>query len=148
MVFLMKIIGAIILIAATTTYGINLSLDDKKKYQFCDDFSLMCDELLRDLKYMVTPAKSLLYNSINRNVRLAKYCDNNLPLNDDENGVISLFLNDFGKCDIDTQISKISSIKEYTIELKDKYYRKYLSSNKIYITFGFFSGSILTLIMI
>ena len=70
------------------------------------------------------------------------------PLSDEENAAISDFLYKLGKSDKENQLMIIEGFGEYVKQMKIKYDNIIAKNSKLYISFGFFGGTVLSLILI
>ncbi|MBR3737748.1 MAG: hypothetical protein IKN26_03320 [Eubacterium sp.] len=152
----MKYAGEMILIISTTGLGIYLSGKSKQKIIICRDLISLCDGLLLDLNYKITPAGELIESIVeSRKLESLKFIGKNClirqkkidsPLSDSDNKEVSSFLFMFGKSDVETQKKLVSNFREnINLSLK-KYTDKHSKDSKLYITFGLFSGLIVSII--
>lgn len=70
------------------------------------------------------------------------------PLTDEENREISAFLYSLGKSNAQSQILLIDGFREYVKFMITKYSDAYTKNSKLFITFGFFSGALISLAVI
>lgn len=144
------------IIISTTSVGIILSNNLKRKYIICKELESMCDSMIIDLSYKVTPIKELLEASSVKYDCLNFISIDNLSckgkvdscLNNVENQEISDFLYSLGKSNSTTQIRIIEGFKGYIHSCADKYENMFKRNNKLYISFGLFGGIILSLMFI
>lgn len=118
----------------------------------------MCDMLCLDLGYTVTPITQLLNKILlderlknlsfisSENIKSSKQV--NSCLSGNENTEISQFLYSLGKSDIKSQISLIQGFKEYINSAEAEYNALYNKNSKLYISFGFFGGVVISLILL
>ncbi len=152
----MKYAGEIILILTSTATGLYFSLNIKNKMDICRDLIKLCDTLLLDLDYKITPAPQLLKNVLENSCitslgfisenSLTKKTQVNSALSKSENEELSNFLFLLGKTDVNSQKKLISGYKEYAKNSLEKYTQKYKKDSKIYVSFGFFFACVLSLI--
>ena len=152
----MKYAGEIILILTSTATGLYFSLNIKNKMDICRDLIKLCDTLLLDLDYKITPAPQLLKNALENSCitslgfisenSLTKKTQVNSALSKSENEELSNFLFLLGKTDVNSQKKLISGFKEYAKNSLEKYTQKYKKDSKIYVSFGFFFACVLSLI--
>lgn len=146
----------LILIASSTGLGYHYSIQNKRKYLIYSDFCNLCDTLVLDIEYSATPVKSLIDNSLKNLKTLSFISFENLKenmalsstLSSAENEKISSFLYSLGKSDVNSQIKLITGFKEYSKNCENKYLDQYQKYNKLYLSFGFFGGVIISLILI
>jgi stage III sporulation protein AB len=122
----------------------------------CRDLIKLCDTLLLDLDYKITPAPQLLKNVLENSCitslgfisenSLTKKTQVNSALSKSENEELSNFLFLLGKTDVNSQKKLISGYKEYAKNSLEKYTQKYKKDSKIYVSFGFFFACVLSLI--
>lgn len=118
----------------------------------------MCDMLCLDLGYTVTPITQLLNRILlderlgNLNFISAENIKRNVQvvscLSNSENLEISQFLYSLGKSDVHSQIKLINGFREYINARESEYISSFNKNSKLYITFGFFSGVVISLILI
>ena len=142
--------------ASSTGIGVIFSKRLKEKCLICSELASFCDSMLIDLEYSVTPVTDLV-NKLKgsyRHIDFLNYeciinrTDISTPLSKAENGEISCFLNSLGKSDVKAQIKLVSGFREYIKAVEEKYSEEYSRYSKIYLSFGFFGGVILSLILI
>jgi stage III sporulation protein AB len=150
--------GMIVLVTSSTAVGLLLSNKAKEQYVICEQLIIFCNMLLIDFGYTKTSATKLVDKTL-QNEQLCKLDFINSDfvkqlkkptssLSDDENLSLAEFLFSLGKSDIKGQISLTENFKEYLLQIKNKYYQNYVKNSKLYITFGFFSGVVFSLVMI
>lgn len=146
------------LIISSTSLGLLLSDKLKKKVTVCSQLSVMCDMLCLDLGFTVTPVTQLI-NRILLDERLdslnfisAENVKSNRPvkscLSNSENIELSKFLYSLGKSDVKSQIKLINGFKEYIKERESEYNFQLKKNSKLYISFGFFGGLVISLVLI
>ena len=148
----------IILIVSSTSLGLLLSENSKKKVTVCSELVSFCDLLLLDLDYRITPAKELLENTLkNENLSHLNFISgSNLIekknivscLSKSENEDIAAFLYSLGKSDVNSQKKLINAFKERIKNSMNIYSQKYKKDSKLYLSFGFFFGIVFSLIWI
>lgn len=146
----------IILIFSSTMLGLLLSDSSKKRITVCSELASMCDMLLLDLDYRVTPVTELLKKTLKSetlrhisfisNENVMKKCKISSCLSKAENDELSGFLYALGKSDIKSQKRLISGFKEYIKNSQEIYSEKHRKDSKLYVTFGFFFGIVISLI--
>lgn len=144
------------IIISTTSVGIILSNNLKRKCVTCRELEAMCESMIIDLSYKVTPIKELLNSSsagykslnfINVDNLSSKYMVDSC-LNTVENKELSDFLYSLGKSNSATQIKLIEGFKSYINSCAQRYESLFKRRNKIYISFGLFGGIMLSLMLI
>lgn len=118
----------------------------------------LCDMIIIDLGFSVTSATKLLQKLLSdENLRhLSFITEENIKtrlpvcsvLSESENEQISEFVYMLGKSDVKAQTKLVKSFKEYIKKMEEKYSEKYRKESKLYITFGFFSGVLVSLIFL
>lgn len=146
----------IILIISSTAAGLALCEKLKTKILICRELSSLCDSLLLDLEYRVTPARELLEKLLSSGKAthlsfissdcLSAKRDILSPLSRSENEEISLFFYSLGKSDISSQKKLILSFREYINKAETAYSEKYKKDSKLYVSFGLFFGIVFSLI--
>lgn len=133
---------------SSTGAGIAITSIQRKKYDISCDIIRLCDELILDLEYRVTPINILLKRCLENKQNLAFISSNVLTenttiksvLNSSENAIISSFLCQLGKSDVATQIKLIRGFKEEFNQVKSKYFEQYNRYKKVNLSFGIFVG--------
>jgi stage III sporulation protein AB len=153
-----KFAGIVCLIISTTSLGYHFSNDLKQKILVCRQLSVMCDLLLIDLGYTVTPIYQLLDKVLNDerlnklnfisfdNVKKYKNVESCLAYSDNQE--LSNFLYSLGKSDVKSQINLITGFKEYINIREADYNTQYSKNSKLYLSFGFFGGVVISLVLI
>lgn len=144
------------MILSSTGVGIVLALKLKRKYEICRELIKLCDYLIVDLEYRITPINELLEKSLNNSSYLSFISNENVKhksdvksiLNRDENEEISLFLYSLGKSDVKSQLKQIKGFENYIKMSEKKYVDEYEKYRKLYLSFGFFIGTIISLVLI
>ena len=154
----MKFAGAAGLITAGTLIGFYLSDNSKNKVLICRELALLCDYLSGDIRFKGTPVPelldSLLAGDTFRHLSflsvegIKHYHMVSSPLTNDENREITEFLYSLGKYDAAAQVNLISQFKEYIKTSEIKYREKHAASSKIYLSLGFLSGAVISLVLI
>lgn len=146
-----------ILVLCSTMMGMHFAEKSKEKLIVCNQLIHLCDLLIIDFGYTLTPStllieKLLCDDSLNyltfiskENVRSHKSI--NSCLTESENAKISDFLYSLGKTDVKGQIKLVESFKEYILICRNKYLESYNKNHKLYFSFGFFGGLALSLIL-
>lgn len=70
------------------------------------------------------------------------------PLTSSENEEISQFLFSLGKSDLKSQMCLVDSFKEYISNSLSFYREKHKKDSKLFVTFGFFSGVVISILII
>ena len=70
------------------------------------------------------------------------------PLSAEENSELSAFLYSLGKSDSKSQLKLINAFREYIRGCETNYAEKYSKDSRLLISFGFFGGLILSLVLI
>lgn len=148
----------IILIISSTSLGLILSDRLKQKVTVCRELSSLCDMLYIDLGYTVTPITQLISKLLlderlsnlsfisSENIKSKKPIESCLSSSD--NAEISRFLYSLGKSDINSQIKLIRGFKEYINSVEAEYHASFIKNSKLYISFGFFGGVVISLILL
>ena len=126
----------------------------KRKAETASELIMFCDMLMLDIEFRNTPLTELLKSFDFRyldflkieNIKNKEYIS--LPFNSNENEKLSSFLYQLGKTDIKGQLSIIKGFKEYSDIIYKKYSSQYEKSSKLYVSFGFFGGVIISLMII
>lgn len=148
----------IILIICSTALGFQLSDNIRKKIKICEELLNVCDDILIDLNFKVTPVLTLFENCI-KNKRydtlnflsvedIQSLSEIKSPLSKTENKELAYFLYSLGKTDLKSQINLINSFKEYIAQVKLKYIEEYKKNSKLYITFSLFGSIVFSLILL
>lgn len=148
----------IILIICSTALGFQLSDNIRKKIKICEELLNVCDDILIDLNFKVTPVLTLFENCI-KNKRydtlyflsvedIQNLSEIKSPLSKTENKELAYFLYSLGKTDLKSQINLINSFKEYIAQVKLKYIEEYKKNSKLYITFSLFGSIVFSLILL
>lgn len=146
------------LILSTTALGFILSDKSKKRISICTQLIGFCDLLSMDLSYTVNPIHKIIAKTVNndryKNLDfLTQDCVKQKsgivsPLSADENEEIAQFLYSLGKSDIKSQLLLIEAFREYISHSLSLYREKYKKDSKLFVTFGFFGGVIVSLLLI
>lgn len=146
------------LILSTTALGLLLSDKSKKRISICYQLISFCDLLSMDLSYTVNPINKIISKIINneryKNLDfITQDCVKqkstiSSPLSNAENEEISQFLYSLGKSDIKSQLLLIDSFKEYINHSLSIYRDKHKKDSKLFVTFGFFGGVVVSLLLI
>lgn len=126
----------------------------KRKAETANELIMFCDMLMLDIEFRNTPLTELLKSFDFRyldflkieNIKNKGYIS--LPFNSNENEKLSSFLYQLGKTDVSGQLSLIKGFKEYSDIIYKKYSSQHEKSSKLYISFGFFGGIIISLMII
>ena len=150
----MKLTASLILILSTTSIGILLSEKAKQRVEICTELIQLCDVLRLDIGFRNTPLDRLI-SSLSfkwldfltvENIASERVV--NSPLRNEENAEISRFLYSLGKSDSTRQLKLIEGFRDYMNSVKSSYKNEYIKNSKIYIGFGFFSGAVVSLVML
>lgn len=146
------------LILSTTALGLLLSDKSKKRISICNQLIGFCDLLSMDLSYTVNPINKIITKIINndryKNLDfITQDCVKqksviSSPLSAAENEEISQFLYSLGKSDIKSQLLLIEAFREYVSHSRCVYREKHKKDSKLFVTFGFFSGVVVSLLLI
>lgn len=146
------------LIACSTILGFRLSDNIRKKIRICEELSNVCDEILLDLNFKVTPVLTLFENCVSsgRYAHLDFLSSEDIQtlseiksqLSRDENSELAYFLFHLGKTDLKSQKSLVSAFKDYIVRAKLKYIEEYNKNSKIYITFSVFGSVVFSIILL
>ena len=153
----MKFIAMIILVLCSTMAGVLFADRSKQKITVCNQLVHFCDLLVVDFGYSLTPTVLLVDNLLkNESLQSLDFITQehikskttvNSCLNDNENEKISEFLYSLGKTDIKGQIKLVESFKKYMQICGDNYLQSYNKNHKLYLSFGFFGGLAVSLIL-
>lgn len=143
------------MIASSTGLGFHFFRVQKERVEICDELCALCDGLLIDLGYSVTPIKILVNNLCSQYMHISfineDFIENKsfvaTRLNNTENEEISRFLYSLGKSDLQSQKNIVAGFKEYITQSKNKYKKEHDKNGKMYICFCSFSGIILSLVL-
>ncbi len=146
------------LIISSTALGLLLSEKSKDRLIISRELLHLCDMIIIDLGFSVTPATKLLQKLLSDSSlrHLSFITEENIKkrlpvcsvLSASENEQISEFVYMLGKSDVKAQTKLVLSFKEYMKKTEEKYSEKYKKESKLYITFGFFSGVLVSLIFL
>lgn len=146
----------IILILSSTGLGLRLSNRVKHRIQICRELVCLCDELMLDLNYKITPVAGLLDEKLTDKKSLdfidfecvKSRAEPKSDLSDDENRELGDFLYSLGKSDVNSQLKLIKGFRQYIDYSKNQYISQYQKNSKVYISLGLFSGIVLSLVLI
>lgn len=139
---------------STTAIGFLFSQRARTRVEICTELLQLCDLLILDVSFINTPLTELIngfsfkyldFLTIDNIVK--KRCIKS-PLTSDENREISTFLYSLGKSGPESQKTLIKGFKEYVNHLMSKYTAEYEKNSKLYLSFGFFSGALISLVLI
>lgn len=144
------------MILSSTGLGLRLSNKIKHRIDICKELVSLCDELMLDLNYKITPIASLLQGKLTDKKSLAFIdfeCVKNRAeirsdLSDEENGELSDFLYSLGKSDVHSQLRLIKGFRQYIEYSKNQYIHEYKRNSKVYISLGLFAGIVVSLVLI
>lgn len=146
------------LILSTTALGLLFSDQSKKRISICTQLLSFCDLLSMNLSYTVNPINKIICKTVNderyKNLDfITQDCIKEKskilsPLSFAENEEISQFLYSLGKSDIKSQLILIDSFREYINHSLLIYREKHKKNSKLFITFGFFGGVVISLLLI
>ena len=118
----------------------------------------LCDLLSVDISFRASPVTALLCELLENGklVHLGFISADNIknrldvssPLSREENRELSEFLYSLGKTDSKSQLKLIESFKEYIRLAEHSYSEKHKKEAKLYLSFGFFSGALLSLLLV
>lgn len=154
----MKFIGMIMLVLCSTMVGVLFVEKSKQRINICNQLIHFCDLLLIDYGYALTPTVMLVENLLS-NVALCdldfitqKHIKSKTSvkscLSEEENEKLSEFLYSLGKTDIKGQIKLVEAFKSYIQLCHDNYSEYHKKNNRIYLSFGFFGGLAVSLILV
>jgi len=133
-----------------------LSENIRNKAVICRELIKLCDNLLLDLSYKITPAKQLLSDALKSPgtrhltfISSDNISEKKLPssaLSKSENEELCEFLFMLGKSDVSTQKKLIEGFKEYINNSLKAYTEKYRKNSKIYVSFGVLFSALFSLI--
>ncbi len=144
----------ILLVLSTTAAGVYVSDKAREKVLICKELLQLCDLLALDIGYRNTPLGELISGLPFKRLgfltieKIKSRGKMDLPFTEDENSELALFLYSLGKSDSKSQLKLIEAFKQYVSEMKNNYYEKYVKSSKLYISFGFFFGTVISLVFI
>lgn len=138
--------------------GIHYSNRLKQQEKICEQLINLCDLLLIDISTAKTPVVILLNRLLKReefaclNFMSEENVKNKLKvssvLSNADNSAVSDFLYSLGKYSASAQISAVNSFKQYIELSKSNYRDSYNSKSKVYISFGFSAGIIMSLVLV
>lgn len=114
--------------------------DIKSKIKICDELISFCDLLNVEIGYLQKPLPQILSQN---NTKTKFIC-----FSEEENIRINEFFYDLGKSDVDNEIKKTKAFKVFMTQLKNNYGQEYKSKSKVYVTFSFFVGMVISLVLI
>ena len=117
------------MVTATTVIGILLSASSKNRVLICRELVSFCDMLSVDISFRNTPVTEYVSSLL-------------------ENSELSAFLYSLGKSDSKSQLKLINAFREYIRGCETNYAEKYSKDSRLLISFGFFGGLILSLVLI
>ena len=128
----------------------------KKKVIICKELVKLCDCLILDFDYRITPIVELLNSALlNDNLKhldfittenLTRKTQVNSVLSEEENNEISQFVYSLGKSDLSAQKKLVLNFKEYIKNSMNEYSERYKRDSKLYVSFGLFFGIVFSLI--
>lgn len=146
------------LVLCSTMVGVLFVEKSKQKINICNQLIHFCDLLLIDYGYALTPTVLLVENLLNDDALsdLDFITHNHIKsrmsvkscLSEEENEKISEFLYSLGKTDIKGQIKLVESFKSYIQLCRDNYSEYHKKNYKIFLSFGFFGGLAVSLILV
>ena len=146
----------IILILSSTGLGLRLSNRIKHKIDICKELVSLCDDLMLDLNYKITPIEGLLEGKLADKNKLdfinfecvKNRVEINSDLSDEENRELAGFLYSLGKSDVHSQLKLIGSFREFAEYSKNQYIQQYQKNSKVYISLGLFTGIVLSIVLV
>lgn len=154
--FTVKYAGMIILITASTGIGLSFAKQCHKRLQICNELLDLTEKLSTDLAYFATPVNTLLPNLLMDYTHLDFFDKSCLAentgisscLSSNENAQLACFLFSLGKSDIKSQLRLIDGFKHNLLNMQEKYNEQYKKNSKLYLSFGFFGGIMLCLVLL
>lgn len=146
------------IVLSTTGLGISISKKAADRVTVCGELIFLCELIIVDLSYKVTPATALITNLLNDDrmkhldfIKTDAVIDKSKiesVLCDKDNREISDFLYSFGKSDRENQIKLVNAFKNYITESEKKYKDVYSRNSNLYKAFGFFGGVAIAVILL
>ena len=145
------------IILSTTLTGVALARKARLKELICAELYGLCGRLGDSIRFTQAPIKPLLSGLISSDFRHLGFitpdmvearCNPKSCLSDSENKAIGEFLFSLGKTNTESQLNLILAFGENIKKSKEAYAELYRKNSKIYITFGIFSGILISLIII
>lgn len=143
---------------SSTMLGYLLSDNSKKKVKICEELILLCDLLSAEIAFLKTPAVELLESALSSGEMsslgfISPDCVKRRsvlksPLSNEENERLSQLLFSLGKSDSDSQKKLISGFCEYIKVCAEKYRASHSKNSRLYVSFGFFFGALVSLLII
>lgn len=130
----------------------------RQRYKICSELKTLCDMMIVDLGYSVTPAVLMLDNFLSDSrFKHLNFFDSNCikrlislesPLTDEDSKRLSSFLYSLGKSDVKGQIKLIDNFRNI-MESKEEYYKQeYTKKSKLNMTFSFCAAAVFALVIV
>ncbi len=143
-----------------STAGAGWALYDKSKRRMiiCRQLVILCDVLIRDFMCRATPINLLLFETIEtydlhelsfikeENIISDVPVRTSLPAGVDKE--VSSFFSSLGKSDIQTQLVLINNFRDYISLEEEEYKISHTKNSRLYLTFGVFSGLLISLVFV
>ena len=147
-----------VLILSTTALGLLSSEQSRRRVTVCRELVVFCEMLSLDIGFRATPVTQLA-DRLLRQPQLQhldflslNHIKSRLPvpscLSREENEELARFLFSLGKSDTKSQLALIASFRDYIEKAEEKYTEKHHRDAKLYVTFGFFTGTVISLMML
>lgn len=138
--------------------GLHSSDSLRQRYKICSELKTLCDMMIVDLGYSVTPAVLMLDNFLSDSrFKHLNFFDSNCikrltslesPLTDEDSKQLSSFLYSLGKSDVKGQIKLIDNFRNI-MESKEEYYKQeYTKKSKLNMTFSFCAAAVFALVIV
>ena len=165
-IYLIKLISAILIIAGTTYFGFELSNKLKKRLHFLLGFSDAITYIQGEIKYSQTPVQ-YLFNKINTQKKfqglkifndvmcekneMAKALQavaNDFSLTDDDMLLINGFFESFGKSDISSTITLCDKVNNLIKSNISDANNRYMVKGRLYRSMGLFAGTAIVILIV
>ena len=141
-----------------TAAGLHSSDLLRQRYKICAELKTMCDMMIVDLGYSVTPAVLMLDSLLSDNrFKHLGFIDSNCikrmtsldsPLSDEDSKRLSSFLYSLGKSDIKGQIKLIENFRNIMAGKEEYYKQEYIKKSKLNMTFSFCAAAVFALAVV
>lgn len=130
----------------------------RQRFKICSELKSLCDMMIVDLGYSVTPAVLMLDSLLNdTRFKHLGFIDSGCikrmtsldsPLNDEDSKRLSSFLYSLGKSDIKGQIKLIENFRNIMAEKEEYYKHEYTKKSKLNMTFSFCAAAVFALAVV
>ncbi len=149
----MKYAGMTGLILCTTAIGYLLSETARRRVLLCRELLVFCDRLSQEIVTRKTPVKEILakyplqYLEITDEYITDKRAIHS-PLSTEDSRFLSDFFYSLGKSDGKAQRVFIDGCREYIKNALTEYEAAYRKNARLYLSFGFFGGVLLSAVLL